>query len=405
MILSILLVLIILYSFIIKKNINKNNSKVEYYREIPTSDNPAYVGKIIKGNLDGNDIVATILDLKYKGYIEIKEKTIKGKNRKILCLQKDFNDLMKLEEHELFLINQIFKNSKEVVFDDYVKNQNFKKNFKVFDKMIERQVQKKTIYKNSLIKNINKILLLIIFIIFGITIFYSLLAPITSMIKNVEKNKIITINLFLSGIIYIIIVYKYILYINKSTNIQENINLNIVYIILTIIMGISIIFNVYKVMLYILVTEYEIQYILINFSLAVILILYMFNIIKHTEKEEYIYYIFLIASVISLFFDMKILMCINITFYGTYIFFKSPQNKEIIENDYIYKWLMFKKYIEDYSILAKQEENALLIWDKYLIYAIALGVNKKIVKKYSKLSNNILINDEYIRKFYIEYLE
>jgi len=75
------------------------------------------------------------------------------------------------------------------------------------------------------------------------------------------------------------------------------------------------------------------------------------------------------------------------------------------EEDYVYKWLCFKKFLEDYSILDKQDENAILVWDKYLIYAISLGINKQIIKKYGKLNKNILIDEKYLERFYIEYLE
>ena len=64
-----------------------------------------------------------------------------------------------------------------------------------------------------------------------------------------------------------------------------------------------------------------------------------------------------------------------------------------------------KKYLEDYSMLGEQEENAILIWERYLIYAISLGINKKIVRHYGKLNRISLIDENYMRKFYIEYLE
>ena len=131
----------------------------------------------------------------------------------------------------------------------------------------------------------------------------------------------------------------------------------------------------------------------------------MFNIIKHTEKEEYIYYIFIIFGIISILTNLKISMCISILFFAIYNFFKSPNHTKLKQEDFVYKWTAFKKYLEDYSLLSGQDENAILIWEKYLIYAISLGINKKILKKYGTLSNSFIINEKYLKKFYIEYIE
>ena len=67
----IVLIIIVLYSLTIRKLFLEKSESQTYIREIPIEDSPAYVGKIIKGHVDGNDIVATILDLSQKGYIKI----------------------------------------------------------------------------------------------------------------------------------------------------------------------------------------------------------------------------------------------------------------------------------------------------------------------------------------------
>ena len=402
--LILILVIFIVYTLLLRQKLLKNKPTYLYYREIPTNDTPAYVGKIIKGHIDGNDIIATILDLSYKKYIEIKTEIIKRKEKRVLYLKRNIKTL-ELQEHELFLINQIFKNDNRIIFDDYVKSLKFKKDFKAFDKMLDRRIERKSIYKSSLLKNINKIILLTSFSLFGIIIFYSFLAPIIlNLMKLSIKTKTI-INIIISGILYVFISYKYISYINKSTNTQENINLYLTYIILSIVVGGSIIFNGFEKILSILYIELYWYKIIINFILSVIVLLYMFNIIKHTEKQEYLYYFFIIIGIISIIADLKLAICISIIFFATYIFFKSPKNTNLKQEDFVYKWFSFKKYLEDYSMLSEQEENAIIIWEKYLIYAISLGINKKIIKKYSKLNKNILINEQYIKRFYIEYLE
>lgn len=403
----IILLIIILYSIILKTVILKNNIPYIYYRDIPSKDSPAYVGKVVKGNADGNDIIATILDLSNKGYIKIVTENIKGKERKVISLIKKPSSI-ELQEHEIFLINQIFKGSYTIVFDDYLRSKKFKNDFIAFNKMLDRRVERKSKYNSSTLRNINKIIFLIIFAILGIALFYSICFPLMSEISKVlfkSEKYTIPINAIVSAILHIIISYKYITYINKSTNAQENINLNIAYIILIMIIGIGMIAinlnDIYNIVL----LETAWYKVVINFILAVVTLLYMFNIIKHNKENEYIYYIFILISAFSIILNFKIATCIEMIFFTTYNFFKSPKYMNLKEEDYIYKWQSFKKYLEDYSMLKEQQENAILIWEKYLIYAISLGVNKKIIKNYSKLNHINLIDDFYLKRLYNEYLE
>lgn len=88
--LIVILIILILYAFILKGKILKKDLQYIYYRDIPTKDSPAYVGKVIKGHANGNDIIATIIDLYYRGYVGISEENVKGKNKKVLYLQKKY---------------------------------------------------------------------------------------------------------------------------------------------------------------------------------------------------------------------------------------------------------------------------------------------------------------------------
>ena len=208
------------FSFIFNKVILKNKRQKFYYRDIPTNDSPAYVGKTIKGHVDGNDLIATILDLTRKGYIKIEIEQINNKDVRVLYLQKSAQSL-ELKEYELFIINQIFKKGDRIIFDDYIKSPKFKQDFKTFDKMMDRRSEIKSTYKQSLLKDINKIILLIIFSVFGMTLFYSIMLPITINITNIFINNIKTkviVNIVISSIIYLLVSYKYISYINKTTN-------------------------------------------------------------------------------------------------------------------------------------------------------------------------------------------
>lgn len=402
-----ILIIVIAYTFILRKKLLKYKMQYIYYRDIPSSDSPAFVGKIVKGHTDGNDIIATILDLNYRGYIRIETEEIKGKEKRVLYLEKSVRTT-ELQEHEMFLINKIFQNNSRVIFEDYIKSNKFKQDFKAFDKMLERRIERKTIYRNSLLKNVNKILLLISYFIFGISIFYSIMLPITLGVNNVirfDTKTAIIMNLIISVILYLLVSYKYILYIEKSTNARENINLSITYIILSVVLGCCIIFNNYNNIFSIFYEEFIWYKVIVNFIISIVTMMYMFNIIKHTEKEEYLYYVFIIISLFAIILNMKLAIGISIIFFVTYIFFKSPKHSNLKQDDYVCKWISLKKYLEDYSMLSEQESNAIVIWEKYLIYAIALGINKKIIKKYAKLNNIQLLNEVYLKKVYVEYFE
>ena len=396
--------IIIIYAVIFEYVRRKHNVPKFYYREIPTNDSPAYVGKIIKGHADGNDFIAILLDLTYRGYIKIQQEKIRGINKRVLYLQKRGSTL-NLKEHELFIINQVFRQSDRIVFDDYVKGKNFKRDFKIFDKMLSKRIEVKKSNNNSILKNISKIGLFTTFLIFGLMIFYSIILPMVLFFTksiNLSMDLKIKITILISSITFIFSAYKLISYINKTHNAQENINLNIIYIILCIVAIILIGFISKIEIIEIFMTEILWYEILLNFIISLITLLYIFNIIR--DKELYLYYIFIGIGLIAFFINFRITMCICIMFIATYLFYKSPKYIKIETDDFIYKWTGFKNYLNDYSIIATHEENAMLIWEKYLIYAVSLGVNRKIIKKYGNIENSLL-SDTYLKKMYTEYFE
>lgn len=399
------LIVVIIYTFILNKKLL--HEKMEYYREIPNKESPAIIGKIVKGHTDGNDIIATILDLHKREYIRIENEIINGKEKKVLYLDKNVKTT-ELKEYEIFLINRIFKNKSRVVFEGYIGDKNFKNDFKIFDEMLERRIERKTIYNNSNIKNINKILLLINYFILGICIVFAIILPIVlglGKIANIQIKILITLAVIISAVLHLFVSYKYITFVERTTNARENITLNIVYIILSIIIGLFLCFIKYDNIYNIFYEETYLYKVILNFIVAMITVLYMFNIVKHTDKQEYLYYIFCIISGISIIFDFKISMGICIIFFMVYIFFKSPKHNNLKGQDDIYKWIALKKYLEDYSLLSEQDTNAILIWEEYLVYAITLGVNKKVLKKYVSLNNMELLNEVFAKKIYVEYFE
>lgn len=54
------LIMIVIYTLVLRAKFSKENTHYMYYRDIPSNDSPAVVGKIIKGHADGNDIISTI---------------------------------------------------------------------------------------------------------------------------------------------------------------------------------------------------------------------------------------------------------------------------------------------------------------------------------------------------------
>ena len=401
---KVIILLLIIYTVILEFVFRKNKLQKFYYREVPNEDSPAYVGKIIKGHADGNDFIATLLDLTYRGYIIIQNEQIKGKTKRVLYLQKRGSTL-NLKEHELFIINQMFKPNDRIVFDDYVKSKFFKRDFKIFDKMLSKRIEVKSSNNNSALKNINKIVLFTSFLIFGLMIFYSIILPVVLFLTNgmnINTDLKMKIALLVSSIVFVFSSYKLISYISKTHNAQENININIIYIILCIVAILLIGFIGKLKTIEMIMTETLWYEMFLNFIISLITLLYIFNIIR--DKEKYLYYIFLGISLIALFLNYKITVCICIVFLATYVFYKSPKYKKIETDDFIYNWIGFKNYLNDYSILATHEENAMLIWEKYLIYAVSLGVNKKIIKKYGNIENSLL-NDTYLKKLYTEYFE
>ena len=68
------------------------------------------------------------------------------------------------------------------------------------------------------------------------------------------------------------------------------------------------------------------------------------------------------------------------------------------------KWLAFKKYLNDYSLLSKHAPQSLIIWERFLVYAVALGVASNVLKVMSlkavNLENSNLRGAYYYPAFY-----
>ena len=400
----ILIIIVLLFCIFILKRILKENRKTYiYYRQIPTKDSPAYVGKMLKGHADGNDIISTILDLNMRGFIDISTKNINGKLRREL-LYTGKNKNTELEEHEIFLIDQLFKNSDKIILEDYISSDKFKCDFKAFDKMLDRKVQRHIVKKDSNIKNITKVIFLTTFAILGITIFYALFQPIMLLIIK-DAYKSITFTIIISTLSYILITYVYISYINSKKLIKSILTIKIAYIFCLVILLLLVSTLNYENIVKILQNELAWYKMILNFIIAIVTLLYMFNIISYKDEKNYFIYFIVAIIFLAIILNCKIALCISIVLLSIYSFMITPRYINLKDEDYIYKWQSFKRFLEDYSLLKEKEERDILIWNKYLIYAISLGVNKKIVKEYAKLAHINLLDKDYYKKFYIEYID
>ena len=400
----ILIIIVLLFCIFILKRILKENRKTYiYYRQIPTKDSPAYVGKVLKGHTDGNDIISTILDLNMRGFINISIKNINGKLRREL-LYTGKNKNTELEEHEIFLIDQLFKNSDKIILEDYISSDKFKCDFKAFDKMLDRKIQRHIVKKDSNIKNITKVIFLTTFAILGITIFYALFQPIMLLIIK-DAYKSITFTIIISTLSYILITYVYISYINSKKLIKSILTIKIAYIFCFVILLLLVSTLNYENIVKILQNELAWYKMILNFIIAIVTLLYMFNIISYKDEKNYFIYFIVAIIFLAIILNCKIALCISIVLLSIYSFMITPRYINLKDEDYIYKWQSFKRFLEDYSLLKEKEERDILIWNKYLIYAISLGVNKKIVKEYAKLAHINLLDKDYYKKFYIEYID
>ncbi len=58
------------------------------------------------------------------------------------------------------------------------------------------------------------------------------------------------------------------------------------------------------------------------------------------------------------------------------------------------QWKGLKKYIEDYSMMAEREVPDLVMWEKYLVYATAFGISKKVLKQLKAIHPEFFENSE-----------
>jgi hypothetical protein len=381
----ILIIEFLYYAFYI--NSNQKNS-IEYYRDIPSNENPALVGLMVKGNVDGNDIVATILDLWEKGYISIEYRMINDSQK---CIIRDSGKdrFLSLKDYENYLLDEIFKENNEVILEDFVNSPKFEIIFKNIGNMINKRIDIKSTHKISYKKLFNKVNFLTNYFVLG----FSLLFSIIYMLINdflISLAISCTINLIMFVIIKSLLV--------KNENGIESLLFGMTFALSIVYLGIIII-------LYLLSGyEYQINtYLLITNIIASLIFIICLIIGDYNKKIAMttLDYIIAIYSILSICFGNLIGVCIGIIYYSHRLYLKSPKHVYLY-NDEIEKWIALKKFLNDFSYIDQRELMEIKIWDKYLIYGISMGVNKKIVLEYAKMANIKLINNSILDKCYSE---
>ncbi len=63
------------------------------------------------------------------------------------------------------------------------------------------------------------------------------------------------------------------------------------------------------------------------------------------------------------------------------------------------QWDNFKKYLNDFSLIKEYPPESIVIWNKYLVYATALGVADNVQKAMKELVPESYIDDDELYRF------
>lgn len=215
----------------------------------------------------------------------------------------------------------------------------------------------------------------------------------------------IVYSIIISLLIHLLIAYKYISYINTKKLIKNILTAKIAYIFCFVILLILVSIINYDEIIKLLQNELVWYKMIISFMLSIITLLYMFGIINYKDENNYFLYFIIAFIFLEIILNCKVAICINIILLSIYSFMVTPKYINLKDEEYMDKWISFKRFLENYSMIKDKEEKDVLIWKEYLIYAISMGVNKNIVKKYANLAHINLFNKEYYKKFYKEYID
>ena len=366
MIFLIVMIAILIIQFVYYINLlsSSEEPKMEYYRDIPSKENPAIVGMMVKENVDGNDIMATILDLWKKGYIIVENVVINGKEQCVLS-ETGKDRFLTLKDYENYLLDEIFKENDKVIFEDFVNSPNFENVFKNIGNMISKRVDIKSNHKISKTRLFNKINFISNQLTIGFIIFFPLF---NLFIDNYLLSFAVS---YLLNLTFLFLIKNII--INKHHDIEillfgYSITLALVY------SGLLLLVYLLSGYEYEMIDSINLMNLVLGFIYVVILLLGKF---EKYNRFNFIDVVFLLIAIISSILLNVVGMAICILYFSSQIYFKSPNHVNLSTGTEIDKWNALRKYLNDFTIINEREMNEIRVWENYLIYAIAMGVNKK----------------------------
>ena len=110
--------------------------------------------------------------------------------------------------------------------------------------------------------------------------------------------------------------------------------------------------------------------------------------------------ILLQSSLSSLPFRHVITLCI--LYLSRQIYIIAPEHKNLKDGSELDKWMALKRFLDDFTLIKDKSMKEIALWDKYLIYGISMGINKKTIRENSNIK---LINDNFIDKYYSENID
>ena len=380
-----LIIIFTIESFCYFKLKNTNEKNFDYFRDIPSNLKPAEVGFMVKHDINANDIIAILLDLYKREFLNINYQIIDGKEKCVLSLtEKD--RFTSLNDYENYLLDQIFNNTNIAYLDDVFKDKDFNILFRSIANMIDKRVDINSKHHISIKRLFSKVNYLSNYLVLGFAFFFSSLYLITN-------------NVLISIVVSYVINTFLFLIINSFLNSSDNRIESKVY---SYTIFSSLIYFSLLLMVFLLSDmNYEVNsYIeIINIIFAFITICLSFIDFKN-KKINFADMLFLIFAIVSIIFVSPIGVCLSIIYISNQIYRLSPKHIYLDEKLEIDKWIGLKNFLNDFSLMSEKTVHEVELWDKYLIYAISMGVNKDSVNKYLSMPNIKLDNRNIVEKFY-----
>lgn len=296
----------------------KGNFNHKYMREFPNTFSPSTVEYLMKKKITEQSISAEILYLIYEGKITATEE----KEKKDILLVKNEQKLDDISEKEKALLNLIFSSSDQVYLKDLKKkaktSTSFAKAWKKLNKKMLNEALAEKLYEGEKAKISNP----------KKKPEWQIWVILIVLMVAVSLNTFIFFLIFIAVIIYYRKTGSNYLTNSPTSKIKRWSRVYGVLTILYVIIGIILLFT-QNHFIYEALNTY-----IVILLLAFILLIYIAIAKKRTKKGAEAYQ----------------------------------------------KWQAFKRFLQDFSLLDEKSLPEVILWEKYLVYAIVLGCAKKLSK-------------------------